>query len=137
MIDAFWFYFKSMDPWYMGSIFLGLFAIGVALPLRAILFHTGGTRVPHAKIYILIAPVVEELAFRVAALTVLAMLFGPLVGIVLMTAGYMIYTGLFYGPPYAADGLVLGLLFGFAVFELGIVPVILAHMFYRFVLTAW
>ena len=135
MIDI-WQFLGHME-WWKAALYLGVFAVGVAMPLRAVLFATGATRRFKALSFLLVTPFAEELIFRVALITIASLFFHPIVAIILSTAVYMIYMALIYGPPCAADGLVLGLLFGAAFIELGIFIIIAAHIVYRFVIMVW
>jgi len=135
MIDI-WQFLGHME-WWRAALYLGVFAIGIAMPLRAVLFATGVTRRFRFFSFLLITPFAEELVFRAGLVTVMLLYFEPVVAIILSTAIYMIYTALIYGPPCAADGLVIGLLFGAAFLELGIFIVIAAHIVYRLVIMVW
>ncbi|MFH1424052.1 MAG: CPBP family glutamic-type intramembrane protease [archaeon] len=130
-IAAFWTYFRALEPWYMTPLYLGLFTLAVTIPFRLMFIHTGYTRCLKFRHWALLTPIVEELVFRFLLLSLGIMFFGFVGGFVFMLIAYTTYTAFLYGPPYMGDAVVIGLVFGLAVFELGIVTVILAHMVYK------
>lgn len=132
----FWYLFNGME-WWKISLFLALIALGIAIPLRVVLSITGFSRRMKAGYYVFINPVVEEVIFRLGLLGLTVILFGPLMGILATTLLYMIYMGFVYGPPHVADALILGVFFSFAFFEFGFIIIVLAHIFYRFIVLVW
>ncbi|HIK00276.1 TPA: CPBP family intramembrane metalloprotease, partial [archaeon] len=83
------------------------------------------------------SPLVEEIVLRLMLLTYLLTIFEPLTAIIISTTIYMIYADLVYGPPFIAEALVTGILFGFAFLEVGIIPVLIAHFLYRPIRIIW
>ena len=104
---------------------------------RIILHLRGFARRVRSVYYVIVNPVIEELVFRIGVLGVALVLFEPLTAIVVMTAAYVVYSSFIYGSPYAADGLVTGVLFSLAFLEFGFIIVLVAHVFYRFITMAW
>ena len=123
--------------WWMVSLALALLALGFAAPFRAVLHLTTYAKRVKAAFAFLINPVIEEVVFRLGVLTVCMLFFDPLVAVLVMTMVYMVYSGLVYGPPYAADALVLGIFFSLAFFEFGFLIVLVAHLFYSMITAAW
>lgn len=136
-LEALWRAMSGMQ-WYGISIVLALMALGFVIPFRAAIFSWGmGYRQMRARYWMLINPVVEEVIFRLCLLTILFTMFEPLSAIVILTSLYMVYSGIIYGPAFAADGLVLGLFFSLAFIEFGFVIVLVAHIFYKMVQSIW
>ena len=130
-----WLIFKGMD-WWMISLALAFLALGFALPFRAVLHLTAYAKRVRAVFALFLNPVIEEVVFRLGGLTVCMLFFEPLVAVLVMTMFYMVYSGLIYGPPQAADAFVLGVFFSLAFFEFGFVVVLLAHVFYSMITAA-
>jgi membrane protease YdiL (CAAX protease family) len=118
---------------------LAFLAIAIATPFSIILSIGGYSR--HTRelfpALFLIAPVFEELVFRWYLLAMPLAGFEPITAIAISTALYTVYMNIAYGTPAMAEGIVTGIIFGFAFLQFGIVPVILAHIIYRAVLYVW
>ncbi len=127
----------TLEPWWMVPIALALLSLGIAIPIRAIMYQGNFIILRKRTWFVVIGPIVEEIFFRLFLLMFLIGTFGLIPGLLGSAILYMIYMGLVYGPPFTADGLVMGVLFSLAFFELGLPIVIMAHIIYSAVSSVW
>ncbi len=117
-------------------IYLALLALAFSTPLYAILRTKGYIR-KHSPMFFFLAPIAEELVLRLIVLQYLLLSFEPLTAILISTLIYVIYADFVYGPPFMADALVNGVLFGFVFLQFGIVPVVIASFLTRPIRAIW
>lgn len=127
-----WTFFNGME-WWMTSLFLALFGLGLSIPLRVTMVSFARFRLLKPVFFFVINPVLEEIILRLVVLTYLLWYFDPVTAILITTVLYMIYGFAFYGTGFIPDALVLGLIFSFAFLEFGFIVVLLAHILYRLI----
>lgn len=127
----------TLQPWWYIPIALALLGLGLSVPLNAVMRTSGYVIKRRAYWTMLFGPIGEEVIFRFILLIFLAELIGFLPAVAVSAVLYMIYMSFVYGPPFAADGLVLGVLFSLAFVEFGLPVVIAAHIIYNTVFVLW
>lgn len=125
-----WAYFHSMASW-MVPIALGLVTAGIVIPFHSIMLVTGPSRRLPPLFFVIVNPIIEEFAFRLLLLGFLTSILGFVPAVIAMSVLYSIYMALLYGAPSMADGLIIGILFSFAMVEFGFPVVLAAHIVYR------
>ena len=123
----------GMDLWSI-PIVLALLATAFSLPLRMWIFNGRNyysTFKGKLRGFVFYSTIMEELALRLIMLPILVGMFGLLGGISALTISYMAYYAIVYGPVFAADALVIGVLFSYAYIDFGLPVVIAAHLFYK------
>ncbi len=130
-------FLTTLQPWWYIPIVLALISLGLALPLHC-LMTVYGYRVRHKLSWtILFGPLAEEVLFRFILLLFLIEILGFIPAVAAVTIIYSIYMASVYGPQFAADGLVIGILFSLAFLEFGLPIVILAHILYSTIFLVW
>jgi len=118
---------------WMVPLALGLFTAGITFPLRSVLLPAGPSRIWPVSFHVFINPVIEEVLFRLLLLGFLTNMFSFTVSVLIMSVIYSIYSGIFYGAPAMADGLVLGAFLSFAMPQFGFPVIVITHIVYRFI----
>ena len=119
------------------TVYLTLLALAIGAPFFVILVVAKGYTRRHSTKFFLLAPLAEEFILRIIIFGYLLTIFQPLEAILISAAIYAIYSDIVYGPPFVSEALVTGILFGFAFLEIGLIPVAIAHFFYRLVFVVW
>lgn len=117
-------------------VYLALLALAIGVPFFVVLSVVGYTR-RHSTTFFLLAPLAEEFVLRIFVFGYLLAIFQPFEAILISSAIYAIYSDVVYGPPFVSEALVTGILFGFAFLEIGLIPVVIAHLLYRAVFIVW